>query len=60
MSSWRAYKQNKTGNTIIEVSSESGKILTVMLSPYKRRTMPQKEFQRLIERLQQAIELYDN
>lgn len=30
-----------------------------MLSPHKRKTMPQKEFQRLVQRLQEAIELYD-
>lgn len=55
---WRTYKHPVTQNTIIEVTKGT-KTLIVTLRPAKRKSMSSEEFKRLVKRLQEAIELYD-
>lgn len=53
---WRTYKHPQTGHTVVEVC-QGKKIMIASISPVKARKMSVKEFQRLLKRLQEAIEL---
>lgn len=55
---WRTYKDKNTGYTIVEVCSGEYK-LNASITPYKAKRISEKEFNRLVKSLQEALELYE-
>lgn len=54
---WKTYEVS--GKTVVEVSKGANK-LRVVLPNRKAKSMSPTEFDRLLKRLQEAIELYDD
>ena len=53
---WKTYKNSYNGFTIVEVYNDKTSV-KASLTAYKARTIPIKEFQRLVKQLQETLEL---